>query len=87
VHVKETVRLARINAPEMNSLAGQQARAFLVMQFAEVQEITISTKRQEKYGRWLAEVSIQTPVSGQTWINLNDLMLSSNHAVPYYQKP
>lgn len=83
IHVKATCRLARVDAPEMNTIAGQLARAFVVQQFAEVIEIRITTRKAEKYGRWLAEVEFTTPVSGQQWVNLNDLLLSSKHAAPY----
>ena len=83
VHVIETVRLLRIDAPELGTVEGQIARAFVVKELTAVPTLRIITTKPEKYGRWLAEVFYTDPAQGQQEKNLNDLMLSTNHAVPY----
>lgn len=83
VHVQETVRLARINAPEMDTLAGIQAKAFVVDALAKASNITVSTSRSEKYGRWLVELNAVFAGSGPQTQNLSDLLLHSSHATRY----
>lgn len=83
VFVKQSCRLARINAPEMTTLEGAIAKAYVVNALAGVTALKVSTSKAEKYGRWLIECNYQSPLTGAQWINLNDLLLSTKHAVPY----
>jgi micrococcal nuclease len=78
---KEKLRLARINAPELVGLqkpAGIAARDFL-KSLIDGREIRLRTikDRQEKYGRYLAEIFVQ---QNETWANVNDLMVQNGHA-------
>jgi endonuclease YncB( thermonuclease family) len=83
LHLQATFRLARINAPEMYSFEGVAAKAFVVARLSEATAMKIFSERSEKYGRWLCEFYFQTKNSKSQWINLNSLMLSSGHALPY----
>ena len=68
IHVQQRVRLAGINAPEHGTKAGDAATKFLHeqlfgMRSTPFQEVVIrSTKppKTEKYGRWLADVTLAT---------------------------
>ena len=80
----EKVRLYRINAPEVRGSereAGLRARDFLRSQIDD-KEIYIQTikDRKGKYGRYLAEIWLETEDDG-TGINVNDLMVAQGHAV------
>lgn len=78
---EEKLRLARINAPEVlgpEKPAGLAARDFL-RSLIDGREIFIQTikDKQEKYGRYLAEVFVQ---QNGAWVNVNDLMVQNGQA-------
>lgn len=81
--LRGTFRLARCNAPELLTIAGVQAKAFVVAQLATATNIRVETHRSEKYGRWLCEFRFQTAADKFTWLNLSDLLLQSKNAVPF----
>jgi micrococcal nuclease len=83
VHVIQSCRLVRIDAPEMSTMQGFTARQFVVDTLAAVTALKVSTSKPDKYGRWLVDLSFQSPPTGAQWINLSDLLLSTHHAVPY----
>jgi endonuclease YncB( thermonuclease family) len=83
VRVREVFRLARLNCPELLTLEGMQARAFVADLLSKASALKVSTRRAEKYGRWLVELNYQTKETGAQWHNLNSLLLSSGHAKPY----
>ena len=83
MHAKEVFRLARINCPELLTLEGFQARAFVAETLAKATALKVQSSRSEKYGRWLAELDFQTKETGAQWHNLNSLLLKSGHARPY----
>ncbi|MCG3211267.1 MAG: hypothetical protein FOGNACKC_04910 [Anaerolineae bacterium] len=77
----EKLRLNRINAPELRGAERPQgllSRDFLKEQI-EGKEIYIQTikDQQEKYGRYIAEIWLQ---SGDDWININDLLVQQGFA-------
>ncbi|MDZ7288585.1 MAG: thermonuclease family protein [candidate division KSB1 bacterium] len=77
----EKLRLARIDAPELTGIerpAGLAARDFLrsLIQGKDVHIQTIKD-RQEKYGRYLAEIFVE---QDGTWMNVNDLMVQNGYA-------
>lgn len=78
--VEDRFRLARINAPELSTAAGQQARD-LVKQF-EGQSCLIQTSKhpKDKYGRYLAEINV---LMNHTYTNLNDYLVDNGYAVRY----
>lgn len=74
---RRTVRLVRINAPELNTEAGKRAASFVATYLPKGTELVVqTTKTHERYGRMLAEVW-----SRATGRNLNDLLVESGHAV------
>lgn len=80
VHVEVTLRLARVDAPEMRELAGQLARGFVLEELQHVTMLHVSTRRTGKYGRWIAEVTYQ--LRGQPGVlhNLSDRLVATGHA-------
>lgn len=70
-------RLARINAPEMSTPAGQPAKDYLAALLLSG-PLLLSSQRQDDYGRWLAEIR-----AGPSGANVSDVMLASGHAVPW----
>lgn len=83
VFVTQSCRLVRIDAPEMSTMEGFKARQFVVDLLAAVTALKVSTSKPDKYGRWLVDLSFQSPANGAQWINLSDLLLSTHNAVPY----
>lgn len=56
VTVDETFRVSRINAPELNTVEGQQALAYARSLVIEGSKILLVTSKPDKYGRWLADI-------------------------------
>ncbi|MFQ5502372.1 MAG: thermonuclease family protein [Acidimicrobiia bacterium] len=86
VSVFERLRLARIDAPEMQGdekEAGEAARLALVGKLAESENRLIiqTSKGTGKYGRWIAEVYVG---EGSTRTNINDWLVEQGHA-EYYE--
>lgn len=80
---EEHVRLAGVNAPELNSPdpvvreAAQDARAFVQMLLPTGTRITLRAHGLEKYGRMLATVLRQSD-----GLDISAELLSHNHAIP-----
>lgn len=77
---RDTFRLAGLNAPERNTAAGQEAKAFVEAWFMQHgREVVLQTvrDRQEKYGRYLATV---TSPGGES---LNGRLMEAKLAAPY----
>jgi endonuclease YncB( thermonuclease family) len=74
---KLTLRLNRINTPEMGTVAGAEAKTRLI-ELLEPGDVILRTikDRREKYGRYLAELDV-------AGINVNDRLLEEGFAVPY----
>lgn len=75
----ERLRLYGINAPELSTPEGKAARAYLqtLLKIGDTATIRTHKDKQEKYGRWLAEV-----LSSEL-VDVNASMVSSGHAVRY----
>lgn len=73
------IRFNGINAPELSTQAGKDALAFLETQIKVGDTVTVQTYVNpiDKYGRWLGDIVTSAGV------NLNDLMVSTGHAVVY----
>jgi len=80
---EQTIRLARINTPELPSAEAYKAKARL-QNLIEEKEIVIKTEKnksktngfnifsgKDKYGRWLGEIFYETQ-------NINDLLVKEN---------
>lgn len=72
---REVFRLARINAPEMNTTAGKLAKIALVEKL-KGQDVSIGAAGTEKYGRWLGEVCL-----GEE--SVNDWLVAMEYAKEY----
>jgi micrococcal nuclease len=80
---EESVRLHRINAPEMKGTErpkGILARDFLRSLILN-KEIVIETikDRKEKYGRYLGEIWLK--LNETDYLNVNDEMVKNGHAI------
>jgi len=79
----EKLRLLRIDTPELRGEdreAGLVARDFL-RELVLDKEVFIQTKRDRrgKYGRYLAELWLET--DPDAWVNINDRLVESGHAI------
>lgn len=80
LRLHETFRFFGINAPELATQAGKDSLAYLLTLIQVGTNLTAAINKspsQEKYGRWLCTLVLD---DGR---NVNDLMVSSGHAVPY----
>lgn len=79
VRRSDSFRLAGINAPEVSTLEGKQARDWLKTVLNPGDEITVKTfkDKREKYGRYLATILL---ADGG---NVNDRLVAEGYAVPY----
>lgn len=75
---RDNFRLAAINAPEMDSPQGQEARNVISGLLPIGTVVTINTSKADKYGRWLAEIFRQGEVT-----SVNTQMVQLGAAVPY----
>jgi micrococcal nuclease len=82
---KQTLRLARIDAPELRGEeheAGIRARDALRDLILD-KDVLLRTFKdsKERYGRWLAEIWVKQPDG--SYLNVNDWMLNNGYARPY----
>jgi micrococcal nuclease len=77
IYKNDHVRFAGINAPELKTTEGVAAKDFLGTYVQTGDHVQITSHKLDKYGRCLATVRTITG------LNLNALMVSSNHAVEY----
>lgn len=73
----QSIRLARINAPELSTPSGKAALAFIDTLLGPGDHVTVLSHELDKYGRVLGEVSL---ADGR---NLSDVMVAAGHAVPW----
>lgn len=72
------VRVEGINAPEMNTAAGREAKTYLEgLLEAHGRDAVLVARKREKYGRFLARIILSDG------FDLGELMLTSGHATPY----
>ena len=76
IHSKVRVRLVRINSWEINAESSyrrrfaRHARMFAVKNFPVGSTVYVSSKKKDRYGRWLAEVEMDGK-------NISDFLLES----------
>lgn len=75
ITVKEKFRLARINAPEMSTTDGIVSKTVLEEKVLN-KKVLLQSEKQDKYGRWLATISLDG-------LEINQWLLDSKYAVPY----
>ncbi len=76
IYAVKSVRLARIDAPEARQSGYQEAIEALRELLAGQEEFQITVCRQDSFGRWIGEVTVQRG-------NVSDLMLKSGTVTPY----
>jgi len=77
----QQLRLIGIDAPEMGTTEGKQARDYLreLMPVGTTVRLRTHKDEAEKYGRWLAEIYLTEPAG----TDVNQTMVLTGHAVPY----
>ena len=80
---REVLRLRDIDAPELDTKEGQDAKAFVQSHIKEAQMIIVRSSRSDKYDRYLADIFI--PSSGESRavngdLYLNNLLLEKGYA-------
>jgi micrococcal nuclease len=85
VAVRQRIRLAHIDAPELDTDEGRTARDFLAAQLLAARTVVVQTKKADLHGRYVArvfvstrEVSIGACFGEGTY--LNDLLVTEGHA-------
>ena len=83
IFTRHTLRLRAIDCPEMDTKAGQEAKAFVQSYIKEAQRIIVRSSRADKYDRYLADIFIPTgnEPNADTDIFLNNLLLEQGQAV------
>jgi len=64
IGITQKLRLRGIDAPEVNSSTGQEAKKFLEICFRKSNAIVLTTSKSDKYDRYLADIYL-----GDTYIN------------------
>jgi len=87
VKVDITARLEGVNTPELNTKKGKEAKAFVENELAGA-HLFIETKKQERYGRYLAKVFYQGKYDNYEHIvtygkNLSEELLKQGFAEKY----
>jgi micrococcal nuclease len=74
-------RLLGIDAPELGTPGGREARDWLRDQLPAGRQIIVITEkdRSDKYGRWLAEIYF----NGDSQESVNDMLIDAGHARYY----
>ena len=76
IYSEDSIRLYRINAPELSQAGGKEARDYLrsLVPLGALVRVQTHKNARDKYGRWLGDV----------WYNgicVNDHLVDSGHAV------
>ena len=83
------IRLSGINAPELTAKLDSEkkraaeSKAFLSSILQHGTKVIIKSVKLDKYGRSLAVIFVEEDGMPDCYTNVNDLMLSKGHAVPY----
>ena len=84
IEMKLRFRMLGINTPERGEDGFDEATNELTRLFAECDnEVRIKTAKTGKFGRWLAMVWQGSASPHADGPSINELMVSSGHAVPY----
>lgn len=85
IFIIDSIRLYRINAPELSQAGGKEAREFLRMTCPKGSVVRVQTfkNKEDKYGRWLGDVYIDQPepyTFKSKTVCINDLMVETGHS-------
>jgi micrococcal nuclease len=78
---EDSIRLYRINAPELSQAGGKEARDYLRGLIPAGTPVRIQTfkNQEDKYGRWLGDVWAENKTTGEMYC-LNDHLVETGHA-------
>ena len=77
VFIRKSLRLARINAPEMATIEGKTSKEYLTVLLPVNGKVVFKSKSLDRYGRSIAEVLLVDK-------NISDIMVDAGMAI--YQK-
>lgn len=80
ISVSKRIRLSLIDAPEMNTDAGKQAKQFVSDKLSEGKSVIVQTKldSSDKYGRILGEIFLDDSIS-----SINKMLIDAGLAEIY----
>jgi micrococcal nuclease len=81
IYKRDHVRIAHVDAPELNTVAGKAARTWLNALLPVGTSVTVKSTGLDKYGRALAELKT---AEGS---DVGFMLLNAGHAVPYEGGP
>lgn len=67
-HVRTRLRLEHVDAPEMKTPAGREAKALVEAKMPVGSVVTVATQKPDKYGRALASVQLPDGSDLATWL-------------------
>ena len=78
IYIEDSIRLYRINAPELSQAGGKEARDYLRQLVPIGSTVRVQTFKniEDKYGRWLGDVWFEG-------VQINDRMVEAGHARLY----
>lgn len=79
--MRETLRLRGLDCPEMSTKEGVAAKTFVQSYIKEADRIIVRSSRDDKYGRYLADIFLPSTKEGEEDVFLNNLLLEQNFAV------
>lgn len=79
IHIEDSIRLYRINTPELSEVGGKEAREFLRQLCPVGLSVRVRTykNKNDKYGRWLGDVWL---THRDKELCVNDYMVTTGHA-------
>ena len=78
--IRHTLRLRGIDCPELDTRAGEAAKAFVQSHLKEAALIVLHSSRSDKYDRYLADAFIPARNGPSEDVFLNNLLLEKNYA-------
>ena len=78
IYIEDSIRLYRINAPELSQAGGREARDYLrhLVPIGSTVRVQTFKNVEDKYGRWLGDVWLGG-------VQINDRMVETGHARLY----
>lgn len=73
VFAKIRCRLVRIDAPELATPEGQRAKELLNAYMNASPKVTIKTHNQDRYGRWLTDITLPDGTNLSDWALNNQI--------------
>lgn len=71
--LNRSYRLARIDAPEMSTMEGHEARSWLVVRLSGVRAYLVTTSKADSFDRWIVELYADG-------INISDALVTASMA-------